>query len=347
MIHEVLYRKYRPKNFAEVLGQDQIVSVLEGEAKAGKFGHAYLFSGSRGTGKTSVARIFARSLGTTDKDLYEIDAASNTGVDDVRELRDGVRTLPFESPIKVYLIDEVHMLSKAAFNALLKTLEEPPAHVVFILATTELYKVPDTIISRCEAFVFKRPTTDILADTVKKVAKKEAVKIDNEAARLVAFLGDGSFRDTLGMLQKVISGAHGEDISVTVVEDVTGSPQLLHIQNFLLSLLEAESGPALKILSDIVTENRDIKIFTKRLLDELRLAMLLKYGPELRKEIEALADADRLKFFERLAVHSNSAKISAVLRELLDAYELIGSTYLPQLPLELAVTNICDKLKHQ
>src|SRR5574343_652540 len=168
-----LYRKYRPQSFKEVLGQDHIVKVLESSIESNKVSHAYLFVGSRGTGKTSVARIFARDIGVSENDMYEIDAASNRGIEDIRELRDGVRVLPFDSKYKVYIIDEVHMLSKDAWGALLKTLEEPPKHVIFILATTELHKVPDTIISRCQVFTFKKATNVICRKMLSEVASKE------------------------------------------------------------------------------------------------------------------------------------------------------------------------------
>ncbi len=345
MPSEVLYRKYRPHTFAEVAGQKHIVAVLENEVAAGNFAHAYLFSGSRGTGKTSVARILARALGCTDQDMYEIDAASNTGVDDVRELRDGVRTLPFESPVKVYIIDEVHMLSKQAFNALLKTLEEPPKHVVFILATTELHKVLDTIVSRCETFVFRRPSTEVLSETIKQIAKKEKTKIEPAATTLIAFLSDGSFRDALGLLQKVLAAGAGRDITATLVEEVSGLPEISLIHDFLTALLEAEAPTALSILARVTTDGCDLKSFSKRVLAELRLVMLLKYGPELAGEIKAIADAERFEFFTRLASHQNSAKISGVLKELLDSYDQIGLSFLPQLPLEIAVVNIFEKLK--
>ncbi|HXK39597.1 MAG TPA: AAA family ATPase, partial [Candidatus Paceibacterota bacterium] len=149
-----LYRKYRPQSFDAVRGQDHIVAVLSSALEKGQVGHAYLFSGTRGTGKTSVARIFAKALGIGEQDTYELDAASNRGIDDVRALRDAVHVMPFGSPYKIYIIDEVHMLTKEAFNALLKTLEEPPAHVIFILATTEFEKLPETIVSRCEVHTF-------------------------------------------------------------------------------------------------------------------------------------------------------------------------------------------------
>ena len=168
-----LYRKYRPQSLDDVIGQDHIVKVIEGSLKQGNISHAYLFFGSRGTGKTSVARIIARELETGPTDIHEIDAASNRGIDDIRALREEVRTLPFDSKYKVYIVDEVHMLTKEAFNALLKTLEEPPAHVIFILATTEMDKVPETILSRCQVFTFHRPTETILRKMAQEIAKKE------------------------------------------------------------------------------------------------------------------------------------------------------------------------------
>ena len=158
----VLYRKYRPQNFEEVLGQDHIVSVLKNAVKTGRVSHAYLFSGSRGTGKTSLARILAKEAGCSDVDLIEIDAASSRGIDEIRALREAVRFSPMQGQVKVYIIDEVHMLTKEAFNALLKTLEEPPAHAIFILATTELDKVPETIISRCQNFSFRKISEEVL-----------------------------------------------------------------------------------------------------------------------------------------------------------------------------------------
>src|SRR3989338_10716183 len=175
---EVLYRQYRPQTFKEVKGQGQVTDVLAKAIKNKKISHAYLFSGSRGTGKTSVARILAHELGVSDKDLYEIDAASNRGIDDMRALREGVYSVPFDSPYKLYIIDEAHMLTKDAWNAFLKTLEEPPAHAIFVLATTERDKVPETIQSRCEIYSFKQPTREMLAEVVAEVAKKEGFALE-------------------------------------------------------------------------------------------------------------------------------------------------------------------------
>src|SRR3989344_6419822 len=179
--HVALYRKYRPQKFEDVVEQHHIVDVLKNTIKLGNISHAYLFEGSRGTGKTTMARIFAGAIGCTPNDLYEIDAASNRGIDDIRELRESVATLPFESPYKVYIIDEVHMLTKEAFNALLKTLEEPPKHAVFVLATTEIDKVLDTIISRTQHFEFRKIAEEELELALKKITEKEKIKIDSES----------------------------------------------------------------------------------------------------------------------------------------------------------------------
>lgn len=335
-----LYRKYRPTKFKDVVGQDHIIKVLEGALKSGKVSHAYLFSGSRGIGKTSIARILARELGTTEKDLYEIDGASNRGIDEIRELRDGIRTLPFESKIKVYIIDEVHMLTKEAFNALLKTLEEPPEHVVFVLATTELHKVPDTIISRCETHVFKRPTEEDLEKQIKTIAKKEGCEIDKDAARLVAFLGDGSFRDTIGALQKVISFADGGQITAEVVEEATGAPTLWTIFNFILAIVDGDSAGALAIIHRQAEENRDFKLFTKLVMRELRLAMLLLFAPDMKDELTSEMSKEEISFLNDLKGRPSASLLPKILKEFLSAYEDIGWAYLPQLPLELAVIKI-------
>ncbi|HEY4488682.1 MAG TPA: DNA polymerase III subunit gamma/tau, partial [Candidatus Paceibacterota bacterium] len=225
VVHTTLYRQYRPKDFDEVRGQEQVTGVLEKAIKNKKIAHAYLFCGSRGTGKTSVARIVARNLGVSDKDLYEMDAASNRGIDDIRELREGVYAMPFESPYKFYIIDEAHMLTTPAWNAFLKTLEEPPAHAVFVLATTERDKIPDTIQSRCEVYTFRQPTREMLAETVADIAKREGFALERAAAELVALLAEGSFRDALSILQKVLAISDDKKISVAEVEKVSGAPR--------------------------------------------------------------------------------------------------------------------------
>src|SRR3990167_907210 len=269
-----LYRKYRPQSWKDVLGQEHVVNVLFGAIEAGNIAHAYLFAGSRGTGKTSVARIFAKSIGCSENDLYEIDAASNRGIDDIRELRDSVNVLPFESPYKVYIIDEVHMLTKEAFNALLKTLEEPPKHVIFILATTEIEKLPDTIVSRCQTFQFKKPSQKVLKDLVMDVAKKEGFKLEPASADLIAVLGDGSFRDTHGILQKVISSSADKNISTEGVEMVTGAPKGKLVNNFISAIAEKDLEKGLKAIDTAVESNIDMKVFLKLILRKLRAILL-------------------------------------------------------------------------
>ncbi|OGJ20800.1 DNA polymerase III, subunit gamma and tau, partial [Candidatus Nomurabacteria bacterium RIFOXYD2_FULL_42_12] len=233
-----LYRKYRPKNFREVLGQDHIVKVLESSVDTNKVSHAYLFVGSRGTGKTTVARIFAAEIGVSANDMYEIDAASNRGIEDIKELREGARVLPFDSKFKVYIIDEVHMLSKDAWGALLRILEEPPKHVIFILATTEFHKVPETIISRCQVFTFKKPTEAVLRNLLGSVAEKEEFELDAGSAELLAILADGSFRDALGELQKILNFSKNKKIKREDVEKLTGAPKATLVNDYISAIAE-------------------------------------------------------------------------------------------------------------
>ncbi len=335
-----LYRKYRPNVWKDVIGQDHVVSVLEGEVKSKTVSHAYLFSGSRGTGKTSVARIFAKAIGTSDNDLYEIDAASNRGIDDIREIRESVNTLPFESEYKVYIVDEVHMLTKEAFNALLKTLEEPPAHVIFILATTEMEKLPETVISRCQTFTFKKPNQEILKNVVLKTAKKEGIEIDHAAAELISLLGDGSFRDTHGILQKIMGSTSSKNISLADVEKVTGAPKNTLVNAIVTAISEKKADAALAAIGKAVESNVDMKIFAKLLIQKLRQILLLKYAPDMQSTIKDEVTEEDFTFLKTLASNKDVPITSATLAELLFAYDMIGKSYISQLPLELALIKI-------
>ncbi len=343
---EALYRKYRPATFADVVGQEHVVKALEKALKEGKVAHAYLLTGSRGTGKTTIARIIAREIGTSVNDIYEMDAASNRGIDDIRELREGVRTLPFESKYKVYIIDEVHMLTKEAFNALLKTLEEPPAHAVFILATTELEKVPDTIVSRCQTFAFRKPSENILKSVVENVAGKEKVKIDASAAELISLLGDGSFRDTLGILQKVIGMSGKDTISREMVEEITGSPASAIVNDFIRALAEKNLESGLLSVKKAAAQNIDMKVYLKLILSKMRAALLLRYAPEMKHEIEERLGAEDAAFLkEILKIKSLPAQAgdgisSKTLARLLAAYQELRFAFIPELPLELALVDI-------
>jgi len=334
---DVLYRKYRPSKFSEVVGQDHVVKVLEAEAKSGNISHAYLFSGTRGTGKTSVARIFADAIGTSRNDIYEIDSASNTSVDDIRSLNESVFTLPFESKYKVYILDEVHMLSKSASNALLKTLEEPPSHVVFILATTETHKIPETVLSRCEVYTFKKPSVDILKNMVISVSKKEGFSIDDASAELVAILGDGSFRDTQGTLQKILSYTKNKKISEDEVRLVTGAPAIELVHDVVTSISTKDLNLGLETVKKAVSQNIDMSVFLKLILHTTRAVMLVRFKAE--KIIKDDLSEKEFEFVSSLAFGKGEFS-SNVLVELLTAYENTTSAYIPQLPLELALINI-------
>ncbi len=337
MHDQVLYRKYRPGDWSQVVGQEHIVSVLEASIQNQNFSHAYLFTGSRGTGKTSVARIFARALGTSEEDIMEIDAASNRSIDDIRELRAGVRVLPFSSPFKIYIIDEVHMLSKDAFNALLKTIEEPPAHVIFILATTELDKVPETILSRCQVFSFRKPSEKILARLITDIAEREKFAINAESAGLVAFLGDGSFRDAFSILQKVFSAAKGRTITRELIESITGAPSLSTLRDLYNALIDRDIDTAYKVLAHAHAHHTDMMLLAELLLNTMRLSLMYRYAPGMREEIEAEHSEIYSEIIKRGAVESTDAISSRGIVSVITAIERIAYASVPTLPLELAV----------
>ncbi len=334
-----LYRKYRPAQFGEVVGQSHIVSVLEEEARKAQPSHAFLFAGSRGTGKTTIARIFAKNIGTASEDIYEIDAASNTSVDDIRLLNEAVYTMPLMSKFKVYILDEVHMLSKSAFNAFLKTLEEPPKHVIFILATTELHKIPETIISRCQVFHFAKPSIEILKRLVIDVAEKEGVTIDEKAAEIIAMVGNGSFRDTLSTLQSVVgmgqagtpnsdAGSKKGPVAMTVeeVEKIVSVPPHRLVASFVDAVLGEGPGAGdrsaglaagMESLRRIHESDMDVRIFADLVMSELRETLLQRPGSMRTKQ--QVSDAVRML-------------------DLMLAYrDQIGKTFVPVLPLELAL----------
>jgi DNA polymerase III subunit gamma/tau len=334
--NQVLYRKYRPLEWSEVVGQEHIVSVLTQSIANSSFAHAYLFTGSRGTGKTSVARIFAKEIGSSPEDIIEIDAASNRGIDDIRILREAVRSFPFSSIFKVYIIDEVHMLTKEAFNALLKTLEEPPAHVVFILATTEIDKIPETIMSRCQVFSFRKPTEKILTKIVTDIALREKVVIDTEAAALIGFLGDGSFRDTYGLLQKTLSASLDRHITRELVEQVTGAPSLKVIYDLYDALINKDIEKAYETLINSSNHHTDMMLLAQLLLDTMRISLMYRYAPSMRESIEIEHNESYIDIIKRGAVEGVEVITSSSILSLITAVERIAYAAIPVLPLELA-----------
>jgi DNA polymerase-3 subunit gamma/tau len=338
--HSTLYRAYRPQTFDEVRGQSQVVSPLQAALKhPEKMAHAYLFAGGRGTGKTSVARILARALKVADSDLYEIDAASNRGIDDIRALREAVYAMPFESPYKFYIIDEAHMLTKDAWNALLKTLEEPPRHAMFVLATTERDKVPETIQSRCEMYVFKQPSRESLAEIIGDVAKREGYSIERAGAELIALLSEGSFRDALSILQKVLASAEGKKVSAVDVEKISGAPKGEIVRQLLAGLAHKNAGEALAAIRIAEGENIDARMLTRLLIHRMRIILLMRNAPAFAKALsEELTEADQALAQELAA---SGTIDSHTLRTILEAYATMAYAAVPHLPLELAIVDIC------
>ena len=331
-----LYRSYRPATFKDVRGQEHVVSVLKSAVEQGKIAHAYLFAGGRGTGKTSMARILARALDTTEKDIYEMDAASNRGIDEIRQLREGVSTLPFESKYKFYIIDEAHALTKDAWGAFLKTLEEPPEHVVFVLATTELEKVPDTILSRCQVFQFKKPTHDILKKLVLDVAKKEGYTIAPAGAEMIALMGDGSFRDTLGILQKVLTLSKDEKISEEEIAKVIGAPQGESVDAFLEAIAAKKTGDAVSVFHKAIAAGAEPEVFTLLVIHKVRGVLLMRFAPNMKEDLAEQFGEDEIEFLSKLAKEGVSIN-SQLLAELITALLETRRAPLPMVPLELAL----------
>ena len=308
MSYMALYRKFRPSEFGEVRGQDHIVTTLKNQIKADRIGHAYLFCGTRGTGKTTVAKIFAKAVncehpvdgnpcGTcaacrsiaagASMNVIEIDAASNNGVDNIREIREEVAYSPTEGKYKVYIIDEVHMLSIGAFNALLKTLEEPPSYVIFILATTEVHKIPVTILSRCQRYDFRRITADVITDRLRELTEKEGVQTEEKALRYIARAADGSMRDALSLLDQCIAFYLGQELTYDHVLDVLGAVDT-EVYSRLLRLTLARDLPGVMgQIEELVVQGRELSQFVTDFTWYLRNLLLLKTTdrPEEAEEV--------------------------------------------------------------
>lgn len=340
-----LYRKYRPSHFDDVIGQDHIVKAISGALTSGKVSHAYLLCGPRGTGKTTIARLIAKELGSSANDIYELDAASNRGIDDVRSIRDSVTTMPFDSKYKIYILDEVHMFTKDAWNALLKTIEEPPAHVIFILATTELEKVPETIISRCQSFIFKKPTDSILSTVITNVAKKEGYKLEKGGAELIALLADGAFRDALGTLQKVISFSKDKEISLQEIEQVTGAPSDTLVNNFLNALAENDIEKGYSAIAKASSQNIEMAVYLKMILTKIRYALMIRYVPAHAKSLEHIISKADMDYLTSLVSSKPEHISSLALSVLLEAYQSLRNAVIAELPLEMALVKILNGAK--
>lgn len=304
MAYQALYRKWRPRTFDSVIGQEAITDTLKNAIKRGKVSHAFLFAGPRGTGKTSCAKIFAKALNCTNlqdgepcnecanciaadqgsmPDIMEIDAASNNGVDEIREIRDKVKYAPTEGKYKVYIIDEVHMLSMGAFNALLKTLEEPPEHVVFILATTELQKVPATIISRTQRYNFKRISKADLEKRMKYILDQENIKYEDKALAVIAQVADGGMRDALSILDQLLS-YEKESVNYDDALQITGFADRENIEKILLALLNQDAGQALQLTQDELAKGASSKNILDEIIDLTTKSLLIVKTDENKQE---------------------------------------------------------------
>ena len=334
-MYQALYRKYRPKTFDEIIGQEVIVKTLKNSIKNNMVSHAYLLAGPRGTGKTSVAKIFAKILNchnlnelepcnecvsciqvnnNQNIDIIEIDAASNNGVDEIREIRNKITLVPTNSKYKIYIIDEVHMLTNQAFNALLKTLEEPPQHVIFIFATTEPQKIPKTILSRCQRFDYKKVGTDKIVKRLKYISEKENINITNEALFEIAKVSDGGVRDSISLLDQALAYSENE-INIDDIHEINGTLTLNEVYDLILNILNQELVEIIKKIEKYDNEGKSIVKITQEIIDVLKDCLLYINAPEL-------VTVDK-EFYERVKKLRNTSliynyikKLSSLLQEM-------------------------------
>ena len=360
-MHQALYRKWRPSTFEDVVGQEHITQVLKYEIEQGSFSHAYLFCGSRGTGKTTCAKILAKAVNCESPvngspcgkcpscrniesgaatDVLEMDAASNNGVDNIRDIRDEVVYTPSEMKYRVYIVDEVHMLSGSAFNALLKTLEEPPEHVIFILATTELQKLPATIISRCQRFDFRRITIPVLTERLMKIADAEGFNVDGEAARLIARLAQGGMRDAISLLD-LCSGTN-KDITVSVVEECSGITGRDTMIRTVRAIAEKNYELLFDTIAEVISSSKDLSVFWQDLISVYRDLLVIKTTANAKKYLD-LTDAETDELLSLASLFTKETLLSH--SKMLDNsyYTMQRGGASKRMIAEMALVRMCDE----
>ncbi len=359
-MYQVLYRKWRPKTFDDVSGQEHITTTLVNELKSGRINHAYLFTGSRGTGKTTCAKILAKAVNCLSpengnpcgkcenciaaedgsfQDIVEMDAASNRRIDDIRSVIDGAVFTPAKGKYKVYIIDEVHMLTQEAFNALLKTLEEPPSHVIFILATTEVHKLPATIISRCQRFDFHRINPHVIKDRLKYVVEQEGCSITDDAALLIAAIADGALRDALSLTDRCI-GLSGGEITLSVVREAAGLSGRGYVYDMASSCINKNCGEALELIAKLYGESKDMARLCEELTEHFRNLMLLK---SVKNPDDILVvGRDELDVLKSHAERISLSEIVHIMDVLGSAFERMNRGADSRTEMETAVVKLCS-----
>mgnify|MGYP001058597171 CR=1 FL=1 len=361
MSYTALYRKFRPDNFEDVKGQEHIVTTLRNQIKAERIGHAYLFCGTRGTGKTTVAKLLAKAVNCehpedgspcqecsmckaisagTSMNVIEIDAASNNGVDNVREIVEEVRYSPTEGKYKVYIIDEVHMLSTGAFNALLKTIEEPPSYVIFILATTEVHKIPITILSRCQRYDFKRISIDVITNRLKELMEIEHIEVEEKALRYVARVGDGSMRDALSLLDQCISFFLGKKLTYDNVLEVLGAVDTQVFGELLQCIREQNVTGCMILLEEIETNGRELGQFIIDFIWYLRNLLLLKSSEDVSDMIIEIS-SENLVILQKEAEQMEEETLIRYIRIFSDLSNQIRYASRKKVMIEIALIKLC------
>lgn len=359
MSYQALYRKFRPNTFDEVKGQDHIVTTLKNQIMAERIGHAFLFCGTRGTGKTSVAKILARAVncenpvegspcgecetcktseGGSAPNIIEMDAASNNGVDDVRQIIEEIQYSPTVGKYTVYIIDEVHMLSGPAFNALLKTLEEPPAYVIFILATTEPHKIPVTILSRCQRYDFKRISIETIVDRLKELMDKEGIKVDDKALRYIAKVADGSMRDALSLLDQCIAFYADKELTYENVLEVLGAVDQEVFSRLTRCIIQGDVASTMKILDEVVIKGRELSQFVNDFIWYLRNLMLVKGSEDAMEVIDA--PMERIEALKQEAEMIDNESVMRYIRVLSETAAQIKYSDQKRVLLEIALIKL-------